>query len=391
MDWDYVLDRSVLFVLVAMGLIAWIWLFRTSSANPTLVTILVESVVGLVMMLVVFGITTRVYERFGEIKALALIVLIVAFLGFLTIRIFPKSLHSPHSLPILAYPIVPILVYHFFGKEKSFVVPEYLSYVPNRNRKPWFVNLVFKGDALTLDINGIVATILDLYRRGIIDLLGAGKIRIVRESDDLDDYERKLLNVIRKYSKGGIFDPKLIKACIYRQTGVITLEKIEIDPEINKKVFWELHEDISSLLVPGGRRVKSYYNPVFPVGKFYDISLLDLRGRNVFAVTLFIAVVLSLTVDPIYTILFFQSLVCYSTPTQLFGRWRDEYYKEKLEWLAFKRFLERFAMMDKYKPEDVSVWDDWLVYGTALGVAKAVQKFMSPVVEVFVMALLELT
>ncbi len=34
------------------------------------------------------------------------------------------------------------------------------------------------------------------------------------------------------------------------------------------------------------------------------------------------------------------------------------------------------AMIKKYAPEDVNVWKDWLVYGTALGVGDKVVKAM---------------
>lgn len=48
---------------------------------------------------------------------------------------------------ILLFPLIAYIIYLKFGKEKFYVVPEYLSYVPNKNRKPWIVNLIFAGDA----------------------------------------------------------------------------------------------------------------------------------------------------------------------------------------------------------------------------------------------------
>jgi len=65
------------------------------------------------------------------------------------------------------------------------------------------------------------------------------------------------------------------------------------------------------------------------------------------------------------------------TASTLFGRWKDEYYKEKLEWDAFRKFLSDLAMIKKYMPEDVVIWKDWLVYGTALGVGENVVKAMN--------------
>lgn len=398
MELDYVLDRSVLLVLAVMGIIGWIWMLQTKTMSALLLILIIESVLGFFVMLVVFGITIRIYDRWGEKATLAFTIALVTMIALGCILKFPVEVkyyvHVNRGSPvlntiltalILAYPLIAVLVYLIFGREKDFVVPKYLSYVPNRNRKPWLVNFVFKGDAITLDIDGVVATILDLYRRGYIELLNDGKVKVVKEDGDLDGYERKVMGFIRKYSRGGVFDPKLIKWCIYRKSGVITLEKMEIDPKLDKKVYSDLSNDISSLFLPGDRTTKTYYSFLFPVGKFYNIKLIDLKGRNVFALTLFMAMAFSL-LFPYTTLslgLFFQSLICYSTPTQLFGRWRDDYYREKLEWMSFARYIENFAMIKKYTPEDISIWDDWLVYGTAMGVARSVLKFMSPIMSLF--------
>ena len=65
------------------------------------------------------------------------------------------------------------------------------------------------------------------------------------------------------------------------------------------------------------------------------------------------------------------------TKTQVFGRWKKNYYKEYLEWQAFKNMLSDLAAIKKYKPEDMAIWKDWLVYGTALGVADKVIEAMN--------------
>ena len=44
---------------------------------------------------------------------------------------------------MLVYPLALVLLYYAFGREKKYVVPKYLSYVPNPEREPWEVNLLF--------------------------------------------------------------------------------------------------------------------------------------------------------------------------------------------------------------------------------------------------------
>src|SRR5690606_10658944 len=73
-------------------------------------------------------------------------------------------------------------------------------------------------------------------------------------------------------------------------------------------------------------------------------------------------------------VLLLQSTVAAFAPSTLFGRWKEDYYKEKLEWDAFRTFLGDFAMIQRYSPQDLDMWKEWLIYGTALGVGDKVEK-----------------
>ena len=75
-------------------------------------------------------------------------------------------------------------------------------------------------------------------------------------------------------------------------------------------------------------------------------------------------------------VLLAQSLIAVAFPSTLFGRWRGSAYKEKIAWNSFKLFLSDLALMKKYAPQDLSMWGDWLAYGTALGVGTSVVKAM---------------
>ncbi|MDL5504111.1 MAG: DUF2207 domain-containing protein, partial [Candidatus Methanoperedens sp.] len=62
----------------------------------------------------------------------------------------------------------------------------------------------------------------------------------------------------------------------------------------------------------------------------------------------------------IYTslILLLQTLPPLFVSSSLFGRWKENYYKEKLEWDAFKTFLSDFASIKKYAPQDIKMWQE---------------------------------
>ena len=61
---------------------------------------------------------------------------------------------------VLLSPFLFYGIYHLYGREGEYTVPRYLSFVPNRDRKPWLVNQIFKSDALDYDDDGFYATLL---------------------------------------------------------------------------------------------------------------------------------------------------------------------------------------------------------------------------------------
>ena len=95
------------------------------------------------------------------------------------------------------------------AKRGSLQCPASLSYVPNK-RKPWQVNLIFKGDPFDFDKDGFYATILNLHRQDLVEILSDEandlKIRLLKEPADAeDDYERSVLNFLHKDAVDGVF------------------------------------------------------------------------------------------------------------------------------------------------------------------------------------------
>lgn len=55
-----------------------------------------------------------------------------------------------------------------------------------------------------------------------------------------------------------------------------------------------------------------------------------------------------------------------------FGRWTREGREYYLKWMNFSRYLSDFSLLSEYPPESVVVWEKYLIYATALGVAEKV-------------------
>ncbi|HID96572.1 MAG TPA: DUF2207 domain-containing protein, partial [Thermodesulfobacteriaceae bacterium] len=110
---------------------------------------------------------------------------------------------------VFLYPIVLILVYYSYGRERSYTVPRFLSFVPEK-RKPWIVNLVFRKSPFDFDENGFYATLLDLHRRQIIKIetvKNGVKLKLLRKPDASDDdYEQNVMRFIEQYGVRDVFN-----------------------------------------------------------------------------------------------------------------------------------------------------------------------------------------
>ena len=269
---------------------------------------------------------------------------------------------------VLLFPLLLLLIYYRFGREKSYTVPKTLSYVPSKI-KPWVVNLVFKGDAFDFDQDGFYATLLDLSRRGVLDLESEPSLRIKLHKDAAaaeDSYESKVLSFLKIYSSNGVFVADDFE------------DRVKDLRNNRPEDLYEVRDTMDKLLKVADKKVSMQF---VSSGRWKMAGLI-----GVFLVVAGLVSVLALIFGSIYPslyqtalislILLAQSVLPVFAPSALFGRWKSDYYKEKLEWEAFRNFLSDFAMVQKYAPEDINIWKEWLVYGTALGVGKKVSEAM---------------
>ncbi|UCH56814.1 MAG: DUF2207 domain-containing protein, partial [Candidatus Bathyarchaeota archaeon] len=271
----------------------------------------------------------------------------------------------------LIMPLLLYWVYSLHGREREYTVPQYLSYVPNRGRKPWVVNQIFKSGVLDYDDDGFYATLIDLHRRGKIriETKPAGLLIKILNEELEDVYERRVMGFLQILAEDGVVDTDRIE--VY--TDAIKSGELETTTtalslkEILVRLTTEVDEEMASEFIIWGRR-----------------RLRPLIALT--AVTILVTLVTTFAISyagPIMAGVFLisvapgaQLVIAHMFPETLFGRWRGDGYREKLEWDAFTRHISDLSQMRKYAPEDISMWGEWLVYGTALGVGDAVVRAM---------------
>jgi uncharacterized membrane protein len=287
-----------------------------------------------------------------------------------------RILYYAVAAVLLVYPIYLVTKYFRVGREKEYIVPEYVSYVPNPSRKPWEVNLLFYKDVLDMDENALYSTIMDFAKRGIIEIRRADSDDVVlyvkeQRIDTLDIYETRVYRFLKSYASNGVFSFKSFS------------QLLELESKANPRSARRYFEEIKSIM------------GVFPEAKKYARRFIEPR-KPVSLLTIFIVFVVftgSLTllslgreyglyplgIVAFNGVLVLEVLVSYTMPSYVYGRWREDYYREKLEWQGFRNLLKDLAKLNQYAPQDLIIWKDWLIYATALGVADKVVEAMSKI------------
>jgi uncharacterized membrane protein len=335
---------------------------------------------------------------------------------------------------VLLSPIIFLGLWYRYGREEDVTVPTYLSTLPNLERKPWLVNLIFTGGVSDLSEDAFYATLLDLQRSEKIRIEpreGGMKIFLLDKSVD-DTYEGKVLEFLSKLANDDqtVFDTESLKLLTDKiSSGILYSKAYEAQKDL--LLLTNPGTPIGSNLLPMflGIAYMSVFllvgifiiqDPIFilaSAGMMAFILLVNIvpqilknreqtrkpwykltkgifvNGRNrlwpitaVGALLLLISMILLVAMPIVSTLLYTplvlgavlvgQAIIAYVFPSTLFGRWAKGVYKEKREWDAFRNFLSDLSQLRKYSIEDLSMWGSWLVYGTALGVGDKVAEAM---------------
>ena len=276
------------------------------------------------------------------------------------------SLYLPHMAvkwTIYLFPAILVAVYVVFGREKRAYGVEKGRITPPVRRKPWQVNLIFANECEGIDMNGFMATLLDLKRQGKVEITG-NSIRLL-DANGEDEYEQKVLDFIDDLSEGGYFDPAAFREWAKnagyddpeRQRARELADSLRDTDDIEKicgDYIWTPKNSMKVLLpIP----IIIILVTLIPLAITRDYALFYLL----------------LMMDSLFLMM---SLVAAFSHPSLLGRWKGDYYREKLEWDSFARTISDEKRFRDIVAENSSLWDDWLIYGTALGVSKKVRKAM---------------
>ena len=296
---------------------------------------------------------------------------------------YKTNLYAILAILMLLSCFIPLIIYLRYGREPRInYQAEYERDIPTED-PPAIVNAIcgpgFSKKIGEPDLDGFKATIMDLIDRKYLLIeneptknteLGLSgsmffKVNPEKDTDSLRGFELDIINFLKGYD----------------EEGLISLDRIsdDLSDKSSAKSFRETYDnwkdDIKSKFLTDDV-LKKIFNKK---GDNY-LKIYGLAGIIVAALIFFFTVS-----DQIPAagwaflssiILGVVAIISLIMPQRIAGQWTTYGEEYDAKWHNFKKYIEDFSLIKEYPPESVVIWNKYLVYATALGVADAVRKAM---------------
>ena len=287
-----------------------------------------------------------------------------------------QNLITPWMVLLLIFLFLFFLIFLFLGRETPVDYQRFYEQEPPYTDPPDFVNAVVRHLTSEVGEEGVAAALLDLYHRGYIDFAeGKDSTIILKEGKPLEDLppsEKRLLELLQKFATGGVFRFDTLKERL--EGSVADARSFNVAFEAyQKEIFRELQKR---------RYLRSTGNILAKVLAFLMMLLSTVVVESTLRpVTAHLLPFLTL----LSGVFFFGGGAVLATRKDVFGRWSKEGRVYSLRWQSFARFLSDYSLLAEHPPQSVVVWEKYLVYATALGIARKVMKNLEKLVprEVF--------
>ena len=282
-------------------------------------------------------------------------------------------------------------VYMRYGREPGVDYSERYEREPPTDDPPAVVSAIM-GQKPSVGTREFTATLFDLIRRGVLEaqpvsvkqggLLGEKTITDLRidagNRDRGEDYERNIAELKD-------FERRVLNVALrVLHNGPVNLtdfeERIEEDGEANRSSYNAFTEDLKRDVEGRDLVERSAGRWLLPIALLLGLFgvvwfLLSLFGLNLWAV---IGLAISNAFFLIIGIAIFWFVLrrilaaSGSALNQLWVRRTSKGALLHARWRAFRQYLTDFSRMQEAAPASLALWEQFLVYGIALGVAEQV-------------------
>ena len=270
---------------------------------------------------------------------------------------------------------VPIAIYTKFGREPKTDYQAIYEHEPPTKDPPAFVNALMESmskDVGDLNQEAFQATIMDLINRGKLGVDSEDDTEFtkttfvtVKNTEGLERFEQELIRILKAYELDGKISFSYMQDCLRSESQARSFQdkynnwcenfkRDYLPDDVLKEYFDNTGADL--LMFSG---IGAIVLGVILVGFSF---LFDFKGD-------FITTIIGVLMGIIGIGSFF-------IPSGIPGRYtvKGKLYAEK--WSKFKKFLQDYSLIKEHPPESIAIWNEYLVYATALGVADKVYKTM---------------
>ena len=267
-----------------------------------------------------------------------------------------------------------ILVYLKYGREPKVDYNGIYERELPTNDSPAVVNALLNRSSIGKpDMKGFEATIMDLIDRKVFKI-------IIEESEHTSDLILEFDE--SQYSELSIDEQKvfdLLNTFAYDNKLNVSELSSELNNEYNGKLFAEKFDEWKDIIEDeciGKDKLSEFFNNTGT-----RLSSVFTGCGLLFAALLFIISIFSshpAAKNAIFAAIFLGiiSVIVGLIPEDIFGHWTAEGRVYYLKWMNFKKFLKDNSLIKEHPPESIVIWNKYLVYGTALGVADEVYESM---------------
>lgn len=278
--------------------------------------------------------------------------------------------------------IIPLRIYWKYGREPKISYNGIYEREPPTKDSPVLVNALQGGLSSTvgsIDNHGFQAAVMDLINRNYLkisreeiseDGLLADKDSAIlninyEKINELSPNEKLIINMLKEFEENGSISLKDMKSKLHN---TVTAEKFVKDLDYWKRDFIDTYlpkDEFKKYFIDDGAIYLIIYGIVLAI--FGGIMLYLSLG----------SIVESSFMGGLVGILFLILGIgtCF-LPNTIGGRWTEYGAEFNAKWKNFKKYLKEYSLINEHPPESIAIWNEYLVYGTALGVADNVYKAM---------------
>ena len=277
--------------------------------------------------------------------------------------------------------LMPYYIYHKYGREPEINYSGIYEREPPSESKPAAVNAIMRGSIGKPDLNAFIATIMDLVYQGFIELsedqsetsyLGIFTrtkedvtLKLAGSEEGLLDFESDVFNFLSAYASDGVLSWQKLKSELGKDDRFYKFIN-----RWNKSIERQIR--VERLFDSKGNHLLIGFSVLLLIVSFIaGIGIINVYPPNQFPQILN-AVVPGLALF----LIGIGSLAASLINEKGAGRFTVEGRLYHERWHGFRKYLTDYSMLKEHPPGSIKLWDYYLVYAVALGVADKVIKNM---------------